>query len=305
MMALVALAMATPARAQNLRVKAADTRDPAQVVGLVSTDTLAAWLARGPVRLLDARQDMFTYLRGHLPQAQYLNIETLRAAERGVPGQLLPGGWYADLFTRLGLSGDGPVVVYSAGESMNIDATFVVYLLGAIGQPKVYLLDGGYAKWELEQRTVAREYPTVTTGRWPAARSFRPARVTLDALRSMLEAGTVTLVDARPPDQFSGEQGSQMRKGHIPGAVNHYWADDLVRQDFGLVWKPLDQLRASYEAQGITPNRDIILYCNSTTEASHVFFALKYLLGYPNVRIYTGAWTEWAAVKSLPVATGP
>ncbi|MGZ9928054.1 sulfurtransferase, partial [Escherichia coli] len=81
---------------------------------------------------------------------------------------------------------------------------------------------------------------------------------------------------------------------HIPGAVSHWWQTDLVREGFGTVWKPADELRRGYEAQGITPARDIIVYCNSATEASHLYVALKFLLGYPRVRLYAGSWTEWA-----------
>ena len=109
------------------------------------------------------------------------------------------------------------------------------------------------------------------------------------------------LVDARPPDQYAGEAGAQMRRGHIPGAISHYWQDDLTREGFGYVWKPLPELRAAYEAQGITSDQDIIAYCNSATEASHVHFALRNLLGYPRVRVYVGSWTEWAERVELPV----
>jgi thiosulfate/3-mercaptopyruvate sulfurtransferase len=112
------------------------------------------------------------------------------------------------------------------------------------------------------------------------------------------------LVDARPPDQYAGEAGAQMRRGHIPGAISHYWQDDLVQQGFGRVWKPAADLRASYVGQGITPDRDIIVYCNSSTEASHLHFALRNLLGYPRVRIYVGSWTEWAEKSELPIETG-
>jgi len=72
--------------------------------------------------------------------------------------------------------------------------------------------------------------------------------------------------------------------------------------ELALVWKDAAALRAGYEVQGITPDQDIILYCNSGTEASHVFFALRYLLGYPRVRIYAGSWTQWSEREDLPVA---
>ncbi len=117
-------------------------------------------------------------------------------------------------------------------------------------------------------------------------------------------AAGALLVDARSPDQYAGTAGAQIRRGHIPGAIDRYWQDDLTQEGFGHVWKSADELRRAYAAQGITPDREIIAYCNSATEASHVHFALRYLLGYPRVRVYVGSWTEWAENAKLPVATG-
>jgi thiosulfate/3-mercaptopyruvate sulfurtransferase len=269
---------------------------------LVSTDELAAWLEKGPVDLVDVRSDVVTYLKDHLPGAVYLNPETLRASDRGVPTQLLSARSYSELFARLGLSLDSPVVIYSAGETRNIDATFLSWLLAGFGHPRVFLLDGGYFKWQLEQRPLVRRYPRISTGDFPE-KPFRPEMVSLAEVQQALTAGDV-LVDARPPDQYAGEAGAQMRRGHIPGAISHYWQDDLVQQGFGRVWKPAADLRASYVGQGITPDRDIIVYCNSSTEASHLHFALRNLLGYPRVRIYVGSWTEWAEKSELPIETG-
>lgn len=272
---------------------------------LLSTDSLAAWQARGvQLRLLDVRLDVFTYLKGHLPQAQYLNIETLRASKGGVPVQPLDAPWYRELFKRLGLDPRIPVVVYSAGETLNIDATFAVWILASMGHPRVYLLDGGSSKWSLEGREVARPYPDVMpAGRWWNSRPFRPGIATLADVQKGMEEG-VLLVDARPREQYVGDAGAQMRQGHLPGAVNHYWQDDLETVGFGRVFRPVDSLRAAYAGEGIVPERDIILYCNSATEASHLFFVLKYMLGYPRVRIYAGSWTEWAEREELPMERG-
>ena len=270
---------------------------------LISTDTLAAWQSRGvDLRLIDVRPDIFLYLAGHLPDAVFLHRESLRGAASGLPTALLPSEWYGRLFSRVGIRWDRPVVVYSAGESLNIDATFLVWLLAGHGHPAVYLLDGGMAKWEIEGRPLARRYPRFSPAPPPPV-PFAPERAELADVRQAVAAGAL-LVDARPPDQYAGDAGAQMRRGHIPGAVSHYWQDDLMRREFGLVWKPPAELRQAYTAQGITPDRDIIVYCNTSTEASHVVFALRYLLGYPRVRIYVGSWNEWAEDESLPVATG-
>jgi thiosulfate/3-mercaptopyruvate sulfurtransferase len=240
----------------------------AALPGVVSTEELASWIAVGPVVLVDIRTDVFAYLRGHLPGAVYLNTETLRASRGGIPTQLLDGAAYAALFSRMGLPFDRRVVIYSAGETHNIDATFLAWLLAGFGHRQVSVLDGGFFKWQLEQRPVVGEYPRLEQTTFPA------------------------------------EAGAQMRRGHIPGAINHYWQSDLTREGFGYVWKPLDELRADYAAKGITPDKDIITYCNSATEASHLHFTLRYLLGYPRVRVYVGSWTEWAERAELPVETG-
>ncbi|HEX6106761.1 MAG TPA: sulfurtransferase [Gemmatimonadales bacterium] len=271
--------------------------------GIVSTEQLAAWQRERPVRVIDVRTDVFTYLKDHLPGATFLHTETLRASRGGIPTRLLDGPAYARLFSRLGISFEHPVVIYSAGETHNIDATFLAWLLAGFGHPQVYVLDGGYFKWLLEHRPLVRQYPRYEESRFPEV-PFRPEQASLADVQSALRTGEAVLVDARPPDQYAGETGAQMRRGHIPGAINRYWQDDLEREGFGYVWKSPDRLRKEYEAQGITPDRDIIAYCNSATEASHVHFTLRNLLGYPRVRVYVGSWTEWAEREELPVATG-
>lgn len=270
---------------------------------LVSTDELARWQTERQVLLIDARADVFAYLKGHLPGAEYLNTETLRASEGGLPVRLLSAGAYADLFSRLGVAMDRPVVIYSAGETRNIDATFLAFLLAAFGHPQVYVLDGGYFKWALEQRPIVQHYPRIPASRFPSA-PFHPETATLDDVQAAVRTRDAVLVDARSPEQYAGDAGAQIRRGHIPGAINHYWQDDLTQAGFGHVWRTTDQLREAYGSQGITPDKDIIAYCNAATEASHVYFTLRNLLHYPRVRVYVGSWTEWAEIDSLPVTRG-
>jgi thiosulfate/3-mercaptopyruvate sulfurtransferase len=270
---------------------------------LVSTDELARWQTERSVVVIDVRTDVFTYLKGHLPGAEYLNTETLRASEGGIPVRLLSPEAYAELFSRLGIAADRPVVVYSAGETRNIDATFLAFLLAGFGHPEVYVLDGGYFKWALEQRPVVQHYPRIPPSRFPAA-PFHPEVATLDDVRRAVRTGDALLVDARSPEQYVGDAGAQMRRGHIPGAINHYWQDDLTQAGFGHVWRTGEELREAYGAQGITPDKDIIAYCNAATEASHVYFTLRNLLHYPRVRVYAGSWTEWAEIDTLPVTRG-
>ena len=288
-------------------------RVAAQTPRLIGTEELANWIARteapagapaGAVPVLvDVRQSWTGYLQNHLPGAVWLNVETLRSQQGELPFQLLPAEHYATLFDRLGLSPVTPVVVYSAGDQLDIDATFTAWLLASAGAQHVHLLNGGYAKWELEARPVTQRYPRPPRPRVRfRAKAFQPAVARLEDVLGAVGGSGALLVDARPSEQFTGAAGAQMRRGHIPGAINHPWKDDLEKPDLAPVWKRPEALRETYLARGVTPDKDIILYCNSGTEASHVFFALRYLLGYPRVRIFIGSWTQWAEREELPVA---
>src|SRR5256885_9373884 len=97
---------------------------------LISTGELAALFSHvdSSVTVIDARTDYTLYLEGHIPRAVYLNVEELRAAERGVPNKILALPSYAALFSRLGVRLDRPVVIYSAGETRDIDATYVAWI---------------------------------------------------------------------------------------------------------------------------------------------------------------------------------
>ena len=276
-----------------------------QAPRLISTAELGELLAQrdSNVSVIDVRDDYTRYLESHIPRAVYLHVEELRAADRGVPNKLLGLVSYAALFSRLGLRPDQPVVIYSAGETRDIDATYLAWILEGLGHPSVYVLDGGFGKWSLENRTVTRRYPPIEpTAFAPAA--FTPDRATLEDVRAALTARAVVIVDARNPDQYAGRAGAQLRRGHIPGAVNHFWQGDLAKVDFATVWKARDELRAGYAAQGITPDKSVIAYCNGGLESSHVYFALHSLLGYPRVRVYDGSFTEWSERLELPIKTG-
>ena len=95
-----------------------------------------------------------------------------------------------------------------------------------------------------------------------------------------------------------------MRRGHIPGAINHYWTGDL-ESGLSHTFKNLDTLRAAYREQGMTPDKDVIAYCNGGLESSHIYFVLHTLLGFPHVRVYDGSWTEYAAHSELSTAAAP
>jgi thiosulfate/3-mercaptopyruvate sulfurtransferase len=283
---------------------AGPARSAPAVASLVSAGELADLIERGSVTAIDVRTDLGAYLAGHLPGAVHLHTETLRAGEGGVPNLVLPLESYRTIFSRLGVTADRPVAVYGSGESRNIDATYVAWILAGLGHPGVRILDGGVRAWELDGRPLERRYPHFEPAPFAPSR-FEPERATLEDVRRALGRDDVVLVDARPPDQYAGRAGPQMRRGHIPGAVNRHWEADLRQDGLAKTWRPAEELRAEYAARGVTPDREVIAYCNGGLESSHVHFTLRALLGFPRVRVYDGSFTEWAEREELPVETGP
>ncbi|MCI0708090.1 MAG: sulfurtransferase [Ignavibacteriae bacterium] len=275
-----------------------------QSAKLISTDHLAAMMKEKTVSVVDMRSDIATYLKGHVPGAVYLHYETLRLAGNGVPADLMTGEAYAALFSRLGFRMDQPVVIYSAGEANNFYATFLVWILDGFGHQHTFLLDGGYEKWAKDNHTIEKKYPKVRATNFPA-KPFELKIVRLDAVKKAMESKSALLVDARPTPQFEGKEGLQMRLGRIPGAISHPWSSDLKQTETGKVFKSIADLQASYEQQGITKDKHILAYCNTGTEASHLYFALHTLLGYKHVKVYVPSYTEWSEREELPIETGP
>lgn len=267
---------------------------------LIEPDSLATMMVRDTPLVLDLRPAWTDYMQNHLPGAEWAHNETFRAALGGLPFQLFAEDDYRRLFQRLGVDPGRPVVIYSPGQESDVYATYVAWLLAGFGHTRTYVLDGGYARWELEGRPMSRTFPKPPPA-GPMPGPFAPDIASLaDVLAAIASHGPL-LVDARNPQQFAGTAGSQRRRGHIPGAISHPWQTDLESRDLSLVWKRPEDLRASYVSQGITPDRDIIAYCNTDSEASHVWFALRAVLGYPRVRIYVGSWSQWAERDDLPV----
>jgi len=270
---------------------------------LISTEDLETLLKQDDPSVIDMRSDLFGYLKGHIPHAVFVHLESLRATNLGTPADVLTSDAYATLFGQLGLSMERPVVIYGASQGAHFGATYLAWILFGFGHHDVSVLNGGFEKWVKEGRQVSRTYPDIRPAPFPSSLSMlQSAR--LPQVRWIVDQKTGVLVDARTQSQFEGTDGPQIRLGRIPGAISHFWKTDLVESDSALVWKDLDELRSAYTRQGITPDKRIVVYCNSGSEASHVFFSLYCLLKYPNVKVYVPSWTEWAEHEELPVETG-
>ncbi|MFN4178920.1 MAG: sulfurtransferase, partial [Armatimonadota bacterium] len=128
---------------------------------VVTTDWLSQHLNNPNIRIIDARANLRDYLNGHIPNAVYLNTETLRISLGGVPARLLPPERLAEIFGAIGIGNRHTVIVYSSSEDSFAHATYIAFVLEFLGHSSIGVLDGGFEKWQAEGRPVTREFPKV------------------------------------------------------------------------------------------------------------------------------------------------
>jgi thiosulfate/3-mercaptopyruvate sulfurtransferase len=263
--------------------------------------------ARRPV-VFDTRGGYKDYFRGHLPTAQHLAFDTLRGTDQGVPVQYLPDALTRLLLTRAGVDRDRLHLVYAAGGELPQDdilsSTMVAYVLEKFGVQNIGIVDGGLQEWVNQGFASVQDYFGNPPGRLPEETEAGEA-ATLGEVRGHLAKPGHVLVDARPLNEFRGEDDVWLRKGHIPGAISFHWAR-LMDPGNTHKFRPLSEVKAELEKAGITPDKNIICYCGTSREGSLVRFYLKHVAGYPQVRLYEGAWKEyvWVENQSLPAEQG-
>ncbi|HEY9648354.1 MAG TPA: sulfurtransferase [Chroococcidiopsis sp.] len=255
------------------------------------------------LRILDVRLNPFDYFNGHVPNAVHIADNSFRGPNGVLPVQYWQSDKLRSLFTQAGVTDDSKVLIYSDGRDV-LGATMVAYLLERTGHSDVAVLDGGFAGYKAANLPVTKEFPRYAPGQF-TVRDNPNVRVTLAQVRSLIGKPGVTFIDPRPPELFSGQQEVWIRNGHIPGAKNIPWPTFTAGEANFHQLKSLDEIRQLLASRGVTPESDIIVTCSTGREATLQYNVLKHLLGYPNVRVYEGSWTEYSAQPDLPVETGP
>lgn len=255
--------------------------------------------------VLDTRGGYKDYFRGHLPTAHHLNFDTLRGTDHGVPVQYLPDDLTRALLIRAGVDKDRIHLIYATGESLPNDeilsASMVAYVLEKFGVKDIRIIDGGLPEWKRHGLPTTQEYFGNPGGNLPESMNPGIALTVNDVLERKGKAGVI-LVDARPHNEYLGDDEIWLRKGHIPGAISFHWAR-LMESDNTHKFKPVDVARKELQSAGLTPDKEILVYCGTSREGSLLRFYLKHVAKYPNVRLYEGSWKEYASLKQHPAET--
>lgn len=273
---------------------------------LVDVETLQAHLDDPNWLVVDVRHQLsdtgygeHAYAAGHVPGAVFLHCDRdLSGAMSGGNGRHpLPDP--ERLAQRLGDIGIGAltqVVVYD--DDLGMIAGRLWWLLRWLGHDAVALLDGGLPAWQAAGGTLTSVVPTLL----PRAFVTRPQDLSVNAdyVLERLETPHMRLVDARGADRFRGENETiDPVAGHIPGAVNRCFKDNLLPDGR---FKPAARLRAEWLAVLAGSPPDLVVHqCGSGVSACLNMVAME-VAGLPGSRLYAGSWSEWCADPGRPVA---
>ncbi len=213
----------------------------------------------------------------------------------------------AELADRLGVRGiSADMTLVLTSETVQY-ATYAYWALTLAGHQNLKVLDGSLTKWLQDNPLEETPAPLSATVGSADNADINP-RIGRDEVRAALGQPGHLILDVRSPEEYAGQRvmpppgfdhGAE-RSGRIPGAVSLYFRRLLNDDD---TFRSLDELSELLRIVGVTPDGGdtIILYCRLSHRATLVWFAMTQMLGYRNVRVYDGSWTEWGSIVGFPI----
>ena len=255
---------------------------------VVSADWLADHL--DDVRVVDVRDAWEFDGIGHVPGAVSIPFDSFRS-DVGDEGMLPGTDVWTDLMNEAGIDEDDTVVAYD--DTHGVFAARFLVTAELYGHRTLHLLNGDFSAWsrehEVERET--REFPASDYDvREPESSPLVGYDYVLDAVDRVADADAagdgagdgVVIVDTREPEEYA--------ESHVPGAVQLDWLELVDDDSRGL--KAREELESILAERGITPDKEVVLYCNTARRISHTYVVLRQL-GYEHVAFYEGSLTEW------------
>lgn len=268
---------------------------------IVSADWLEQNLDAPDVRVIEVSVTPGLYEQGHIPGATNLIWHTDLVDT--VSRDIVPQNRFEELARAAGIDDDTTIVLY--GDKNNWFAAWGAWIFNLYGAEDVRLLDGGRVKWEADGRPLAIAPSAIEPGTFSASEADADLRAVLpEVLALATSEAPGQLIDIRGPAEYNGEifapdgvQELSVRAGHIPGAINIPWGQN-VREDG--TFKGIDELRTLYADLGVDGSVPIATYCRIGERASLSWFVLSEILGY-DAAVYDGSWTEYGNTVGLPI----
>lgn len=264
---------------------------------LIETGELSAMLDNPKLRLVDC--DVFqAYQRAHIPGAVGVPFDHYYKGE-GDSRFVAPPQEFGEMMAKLGIGNDTNVVGYDASGSLY--ATRLWWSLAYYGHPGARILNGGWQKWLAEGRPVTMAAPDVAPATFTPRDADESLYATAEYIMANLNRADFLVVDVRSDGEWEGTNSrGNKRVGHVPGAVHLEWLNNVRADLSGRTEKPAAELRAMYEAIGVTPDKEIVTMCQGGIRASQTAATLR-MLGYPRVRNYDGSARDWSNREDTPL----
>jgi thiosulfate/3-mercaptopyruvate sulfurtransferase len=206
---------------------------------------------------------------------------------------------FSNLICALGVKKNSLIVAYD--DEGGGCAARLVWTLHVFGHEKAVVLNGGLHSWANEGHELTRDVPdTPKTTDYQLKKTHRHT-ATRAFIMTHLENPKVAFLDARSPAEYNGEKKFADKAGHIPGAVLYEWTQAMDRSR-NLRRRPADELHTELDSLGITPEKEIVCYCQSHHRSAYSWLVLK-SLGYENVLGYPGSWSDWGNHPDSPTET--
>jgi len=248
------------------------------------------------VRLIHVGSDPAAFEEGHLPGANFLALVDLTNPDDPIRGQIATDEQVATALSALGLTTEDTIVLYDANS--NLLAARAYWVLKYYQHADVRIYNGGLIKWQEDGLELVTEAPEIVPSTYEIAEADPEIRTTGDYVLENFDKAGVQLCDARNAEEFIGTDVRSAVGGHIPGAINLDWVNTVAVDGTFL---PPAELDALFQLAGFERENEIITYCQTGVRGAHVWFILRELLGYPNVRNYDGSWEEWGNDPALPI----
>lgn len=273
---------------------------------LVSTAELARHLDDPRWVVFDCRHDLSdiesgrrAYRESHVPGAHFAHLDQdLSGPLTGKNGRhpLPAPEAFAARLAGLGVDESKQVIAYDA--SGGIYAARAWWMLRWLGHDRVAVLDGGWEKWLKENRPVSAAAPQPLPAQFKS--EIRENRVDVRFVEEHLDSPEMLIIDARSPERFRGiGEVLDPVGGHIPGALNRFFKENLDAQG---CFKPAEELRQAFGqlTRGVNPEK-IVHQCGSGVTACHNLLAME-IAGLSGSKLYPGSWSEWCSDPARPVA---
>jgi thiosulfate/3-mercaptopyruvate sulfurtransferase len=254
----------------------------------ISVKELAGKINSKDVIIIDARKDA-EYKKVHIRNAISFPVEELSTTSP-IEGILKSDAELCKIMGKHGVDFCKEIVLYCNKGS---NAGRMYWIMKMMGATNVKLLDGNLDAWKAARKPVTRmpKMPKKTTVN---ASLNRTSYLTMADVKSQKGKSNVVLVDARKDEYFNGTDPKS--KGHIEGAISIN--SDLMRDEKGLI-KSAEELNKLFASKGVTKDKEIILYCQTSTRAGLLYTIMTTKLGYKNVKVYDGAYNEWITTNKV------